>query len=173
MKLLFACLVFLCAGIVPVAGSHAQRLMDIKPLYYPANIHIMSAGYQLSFALKDIEKTLQLARQAGDSTFPATTQLDSLKNYSYEVNTDLKLEYHYPMQYLIQHIAGGFLLLRNRVMIIDRKKKLMPQIIFDATPVNNGLAYTRINIYHPTTHELIFVCRMPVAMYGQDFDIDD
>lgn len=164
-------IILLLCALIYLQPLYGQRLMPVKNIWTEPQVHIHTQGYIVSFAIRDIDRTLQMMRELGDSSLPATSNLDTSKQYHYELTTDIHLEYHYEMQRLLHNCVASFLLSKGKV-VITRKGKKLKEYLYDATLAENGTDHVLVTIKDPTLPQNIYIGKMPVIIRGADMGID-
>ena len=167
-----SCLIFLLA-LLSCISSHAQYPVQIRNLWTRAQVHIVFNDYTVSFSIKDINRTLAIFREMGDSSHPATCELDTGLNYSYELLPGNHAEYRHPMQSLMQNVVGAFLLTAGHAVITNKREKVLKEIIVDIDPLDPGDVEGLVSFYDPKTKKMLFQGKMARAIYRKDLGIDD
>lgn len=151
---------------------YAQRTVPLRNLWAPARVHVMFEGYTVSFAIKDINRAMELLKETGDSSYGNSCGLDTGRDHYYELYpTNMLYKNH--IEPLLQNGVGVFLLTAGHAVVSNPRHKLLTDIIVDIVPVENGENTAVVNFYDPQTKKLIFAGRMRVDIYKKDLGIDD
>ena len=165
-------LLFLLA-LVPTNKLFAQHITEMRNLWTTPQVHVLFEGYTISFAIKDINRSLDILREIGDSTHPVTCGLDTAKNYTFELYPGIHSEYHYEMQALLQNVVGSFLLTAGHAVIKNERHKILKSVIVDIGIAGIGEQVVSVYFYDPKNKKMIFEGRMAVDMYKKDLGIDN
>lgn len=98
----------LAASFLFTVTTCAQRTIKMNNLWAKPEVHVLFQGYKLAFRIKDIDRTLALLAETGDSVFGSTSGLDTAKAYYTELYNGLRMEYRSPLQPLMQRGVGCF-----------------------------------------------------------------
>lgn len=165
-------LIFLLA-LLPSYVLFGQHTVTMRNLWDRPQVHIVFNEYTLSFKIRDINKTLSILREMGDSTNDATCGLDTSLNYVYELFPGLHTQFRYPMQPLMQNVVGAFLLTAGHAHIVNKKHKVLPEIIADIEIAERGDTSSLVTFYDPKTKAMIFQGKMAFDLYKKDLGFDD
>ncbi len=135
-------------------------------------MHVLFEGYTVSFTIKDINKALELLSETGDTTYGATSSLDTAKDHFLELYRGTRQEYRNRLQPLMQRGVGAFLLTAGRAYIETPKHKKVTDIIVDIQPIITGTDKVMIFFYDAKTKALLFSGTMSADMYNKDLGID-
>lgn len=158
---------FLLAIILPCV-TYAQRTVALHNLWTRPQVHVFFEGYRVSFAIRDINRALEMLRENGDSTNVARCNLDTSKDYNVVLQDGTRLEYRDDMQPLLQNVVGAFLLTAGRAEVEVSKHKLLKEIVSDVGNVGLGGDTVFVRFTDPATKKLIFSGIMPNIIYGLD-----
>lgn len=150
----------------------AQRTVKLHNLWAKPQVHVLFEGYTLSFKIKDINRTIELLNEIGDTTFGTTSGLDTLRHFALELYPGLRLQYRNALQPLMQRGVGCFLLLSGQAYIINKNKKKLKEIVANILPVKGDDELAYVNFYDPKNNKLLFSGCMPVGLYNKDLGID-
>jgi len=150
----------------------AQRTVKLHNLWAKPQVHVLFEGYTLSFKIKDINRTIELLNEIGDTTYGITSGLDTLRQFPIELYPGLKLQYRNTLQPLVQRGVGCFLLLSGQAYIVNKKKKKLKEIVANILPVKGDDELAYVNFYDPKNNKLLFSGCMPVGLYNKDLGID-
>jgi hypothetical protein len=150
----------------------AQRTVKLHNLWAKPQVHVLFEGYTLSFKIKDINRTIELLNEIGDTTYGITSGLDTLRQFPIELYPGLKLQYRNTLQPLVQRGVGCFLLLSGQAYIVNKKKKKLKEIVANILPVKGDDELAYVNFYDPQNNKLLFSGCMPVGLYNKDLGID-
>jgi hypothetical protein len=150
----------------------AQRTVKLHNLWAKPQVHVLFEGYTLSFKIKDINRTIELLNEIGDTTYGITSGLDTLRQFPIELYPGLKLQYRNTLQPLVQRGVGCFLLLSGQAYIVNKKKKKLKEIVANILPVKGDDELAYVNFYDPHNNTLLFSGCMPVGLYNKDLGID-
>ena len=150
----------------------AQRTVKLHNLWAKPQVHVLFEGYTLSFKIKDINRTIELLNEIGDTTYGITSGLDTLRQFPIELYPGLKLQYRNTLQPLVQRGVGCFLLLSGQAYIVNKKKKKLKEIVANILPVKGDDELAYVNFYDPKNNKLIFSGCMPIGLYNRDLGID-
>jgi hypothetical protein len=150
----------------------AQRTVKLHNLWAKPQVHVLFEGYTLSFKIKDINRTIELLNEIGDTTYGITSGLDTLRQFPIELYPGLKLQYRNTLQPLVQRGVGCFLLLSGQAYIVNKKKKKLKEIVANIVPVKGDDELAYVNFYDPKNNKLIFSGCMPIGLYNRDLGID-
>ena len=150
----------------------AQHTVQMKNLWAEPQVHVLFDGYTVSFTIKDINRALVLLAETGDSTYGTSSGLDAAKQYSLELFSGYRTEYHNPLQPLLQKGVGAFLLTKGHAVIENEKHKIIKNIITDTQPLFGGLDITDVKFYDPRNNEMLFNGQIAADMYNKDLGID-
>ena len=150
----------------------AQRTVKLHNLWAKPQVHVLFEGYTLSFKIKDINRTIEILNEIGDTTYGSTSGLDTLRHYTLELYPGLRLQYRNPLQPLMQRGVGCFLLLSGQAYIVNKKKKKLKEIVANILPVKGDDELAYVNFYDPKNNKLLFSGCMPVGLYNKDLGID-
>jgi hypothetical protein len=152
-------------------NASAQRTVKLRNLWSRPQVHVVFHGYTLSFTLKDIDKTLALLTETGDSLYGTTSGLDTAGNYVVEVFSGTKTQYKNPVQPLMQNGVGVFLLLAGHAYIQNPRHRKVTEIVANIQPTpQSGEAF--IMFYDPKNKELLFSGKMNGELYNKDLGIE-
>ncbi len=165
--------VFFLLAMVLSTTLYAQHPVKIRNLWTRPQVHVFFEGYKVSFAIRDINKTLALLRQAGDSTHASVCKLDTAKDYNYALMHGTDLQYRDAMEPFIQNLVGPFLLTAGRAVVESGRHKVLKEIIVDIQYTSLGGDTVFVEFFDPANNKRIFSGMMPVAIYGMDLGIDD
>lgn len=101
----------------------AQRTIKLHNLWVKPQVHVLFEGYTLSFTIKDINRTIEILNEIGDTTFGTTSGLDTLRHYPLELYPGLRLQYRNKLQPLMQRGVGCFYYYQVRQILSTRKRK--------------------------------------------------
>lgn len=151
----------------------AQYPLKMRNLWTRPQVHIIFGDYRVSFAIRDINKTLRLIRQQGDTLVPKQFWLDTAGNYTWELYGGTRMQYNAPEQAFIQNVVGVYLLTAGMALVEDRKLKRLEEIIVDVryTSLNGDELF--VDFFDPKTKKMLFSGKMPAAIYKMDMGIDD
>ena len=166
-------IIFLFLVLFSTLSSYAQRPVEMRNLWTRAQVHVLFEGYTVSFAIKDINRSLAIMREMGDSSQPATCGLDTAKDYYYDLFPGIHAEFHHEMQPLLQNVVGAFLLTAGHAIVQDRRHKTLKSVIMDIGIAGIGEHVVSIYFYDPKNKKILFEGRMDVDMYKKDLGIDD
>lgn len=167
-------LLLLFTAIFLTLSSSGQHKVALRNLWAKAEVHIVYNGYKLAFTIRDINKTLTLLREAGDITVPATCELDSGRDYYYEIAVGLHPEYQYPIQDVMHTMAGAFLLTAGHAEIMaPGRKKPVKEIMVDFAATAPGEEKALVTFYDTENRAIIFQGWLNMAIYKKDLGIDD
>ncbi len=152
---------------------YAQHPVTMRNLWDRPQVHVIFNEYTLSFKIRDIDKTLGFLREIGDSSFDAKCGLDTSLNYIYELFPGLHTEFRYPMQPILQNAVAAFLLTAGHAHIINKKHKVLPEIIVDIEVAERGDTTSFVTCYDPKTKAMIFQGKMALDLYKKDLGFDD
>ncbi len=150
----------------------AQRTVKLHNLWAKPQVHVLFEGYTLSFKIKDINRTIELLNEIGDTTYGITSGLDTLRQFPIELYPGLKLQYRNTLQPLMQRGVACFLLLSGQAHIVNKKKKKLKEIVANILPVKGDDELAYVNFYDPKNNKLLFSGCMPVGLYNKDLGID-
>jgi hypothetical protein len=162
---------FLLAGFLSLS-SHAQRFIQLRNLWAEPQVHVLFNGYKISFTVRDVSKALQLLAETGDSTYWASRNLDTSKQYYAELFPGYRTEYHNTLQPLMQKGVGAFLLYKGMAVIENTRKKKVKKVTVDTQPLIGGVNVADLKFYDPGTGIMIFNGQMPDIMKNADLGID-
>jgi hypothetical protein len=166
-------LLLLCA-IFLMLSARSQQKVAIRNLWARPEVHITYNGYKLAFTIRDIDKTLGFLREAGDIAAPPTCELDTGRDYFYEIATGLHPEYQYPIQEVMHTLAGAYLLNLGHVVIIaPGRKKPLKEIIVNFSATEPGEEKALVTFYDPANRAIIFQGWLNMAIYKRDLGIWD
>ena len=165
--------VFFLLALTTSVSLTAQRPVRMRNLWTRPQVHVMFAGYQVSFAIRDINKALALLKQSGDSTYGTACLLDTAKNYYYELYPGVHTQYRNTMEPLLQNAVGVYLLTTGLAVVENKKHKPLTTIIADLTDKEPGEFFTFVSFFDPDTHMMLFSGRISNSLIGRDPGIDD
>ncbi len=152
----------------------AQHSVHIRNLWMRPQVHIAFNGYVVSFTIRDIDKTLLLlGKLNGDTTLAQSCGLDTAGSYFYELLPGTRLQYHNPLQPVLQNLVGPYLLEKGLAIVENPKHKLLTDITADATQATLPSFPMFLNFYDPKTHALLFSGEIPPNLYQKDIGLDD
>ncbi len=150
----------------------AQRTVKLHNLWAKPQVHVLFEGYTLSFKIKDINRTIEILNEIGDTTYGITSGLDTLRQYPLELYSGLKLQYRNALQPLMQRGVACFLLLSGQAHIVNIRKKKLKEIVANILPVKGDDELAYVNFYDPINNKLLFSGCMPIGLYNRDLGID-
>ena len=150
----------------------AQRTVKLHNLWAKPQVHVLFEGYTLSFKIKDINRTMEILNEIGDTTYGITSGLDTLRQYPLELYPGLRLQYRNALQPLMQRGVACFLLLSGQAHIVNKRKKKLKEIVANILPVKGDDELAYVNFYDPKNNKLLFSGCMPVGLYNKDLGID-
>jgi len=168
MKKLSLLLTLLIMGAVALA----QRPVQMSNLWTRPQVHVLFQGYVVSFAIRDIDRALQLLEESGDSTYGSSCKLDTAGNYVVELFPGFRQEYKSRMQPLMQRGVGAFLMLAGRAYIEDRHHHPVTTVTADIAPFMEGVEQTNCCFYDPATNIKLFEGKFALGMQNRDLGID-
>ena len=163
--------VFLFAVLLS-ATSYSQKTTVLKNLWTRPQVHVLFNGYTISFAIRDINRTLLLLNETGDFSYGTQCNLDTAGNYYIELYDGTKTEYKSPIQPLIQNAVGCFLFTKGKAVVKNPKNKQLSMVEVESVEVNNSENFAFIHVFDPKTHKLIFSGKMAVGLFNMDMGID-
>ncbi len=158
------------AGSLWATQVWAQRTVPLHRLWTPPQVHVHFNGYVLSFRIKDINRSMELLLETGDSTLGPTSGLDTAATYHIELYAR-RQQYTNKLQPLMQNMIGTFLLTAGQAEVRHGRKKLS-DIIMDIQAASYDDNHTYIRFYDPQNHQLIFAGSMAADMYRRDLGLD-
>ena len=162
----------LFAWFFSIGSLYAQRTIKMNTLWTEPKVHVLFQGYTVSFTIKDINRSLELLAESGDSTYLCLFNLDTTRKYLLELYPGYRQEYRNTMQPLMQKGVGAFLLLAGHALIENQKGKKIAIITADIQPLIEGTDYVTVLFYDPKTRELLFSGQMLADMYNKDLGIE-
>lgn len=162
---------FLLVGVLSFSAL-AQHSIQLRNLWAEPQVHVLFNGYKVSFAIRDINKTLQLLAETGDTTYGLKSGLDTAKQYYAELFPGYRTEYHSTLQPLMQKGVGAFLLYKGMALVENTRKKKVKKITIDAQPLIGGVNVADLKFFDPDTGAMIFNGQMPDIMKNADLGID-
>ena len=154
------------------ANCFAQKTIALKNLWTRPQMHVSFNGYTISFAIRDINRALELLNETGEYMYGTKCTLDTSGNYFIELFDVSKPEYKTLIEPLIQNGVGSFLLTVGKAVIEDPKHKIMPNVELSIEGGEFSSEYYQIQVFDPKTKKLIYSGRMNTAMYNKDMGID-
>jgi hypothetical protein len=151
---------------------HAQQIIQLRNLWAEPQVHVLFNGYRISFTVRDINKTLQLLAETGDSAYGVKSSLDSSKQYYSELFAGYRTEYHNTLQPLMQKGVGAFLLYKGMATIENTRKKKIKKVTMDMQPLIGGVKVADLKFYDPDKGTMIFNGQMPDIMKNADLGLD-
>ncbi len=152
---------------------YAQYPVKMRNLWTRPQVHVLFNGYRVSFAIRDINKTLALLRSAGDDSHPSYCALDTSKDFSYELYEGTRTEYKEQMESLLQNVVGPFLITAGRAVVQDSRNRVLQEVITDIKYEGTGEQNVYVNFFDPKTKKMLFAGIMSLAIYKMDLGIDD
>ncbi|NDC39957.1 MAG: hypothetical protein EBZ77_00130 [Chitinophagia bacterium] len=168
MRSLILLLLLLCTS-----SAVAQRIVTTRNLWVRPEVHITFNGYTLSFALKDINKTLKLLESDGTPYTDAQLKLDTGQQYAVELYPGLRMEYQFPVQALIQNVTGAYLMSIGKVEIKDPRQRVVTSFILDVDYDSHGASQYLVTCFDTRRKTMIFQGRLPASLLNRDIGIDD
>ena len=150
----------------------AQTTIQMRNLWARPQVHVLFNGYNISFTIKDIDRALELLYETGDTTFGTSCGLDTSSNYTFELFPGTKMEYHNPLEPLIQQGVGAFLLSAGHAYIEDPKHRILKAIVADIQPLPPGVDDAYLLFYDPRNNKMLFSGKMAADMYKKDLGIN-
>lgn len=160
-----------CAFLL-LSFACAQRSLRLRTLWTRPQVHVLFEGYTVSFTIKDINKALELLSETGDTSYGATSSLDTAKDHFLELYRGTRQEYRNRLQPLLQRGVGAFLLTAGRAYIETPKHKKVTDIIVDIQPIIAGTDKVMVFFYDAKSKALLFSGTMSADMYNKDLGID-
>ncbi len=152
---------------------YAQHPVEMRHLWTKPQVHVLFEGYTISFAIKDINRSLDILREMGDSTHPVSCGLDTAKDYYVELFPGLHTEYHNDIQLLIQHVVGAFLLTAGHAVIENNRHRILPAVITDIGIAGIDQQAVSVYFYDPKNKKMVFEGKMALGIYKKDLGIDN
>jgi len=165
-------IVLLLFAFIISGSAFAQRTIQMRNLWIRPQVHVIFGDYTISFTIKDIDRALELLGETGDTSYGTTCGLDTSGNYFIELYPGNKMEYHKPLEPLIQKGVGVFLLSAGHAYIEDKKHKPVKSIIMDIQPLQRGVDDAYILFYDERNNNMLFSGRMAADMYNKDLGIN-
>jgi hypothetical protein len=154
------------------ATAFAQRTIQLRNLWIRPQVHVLFQGYSISFTIKDIDKALQLLSETGDTTYGTSCGLDTAGDYVVELFSGLKMEYHKPLQIILQKAVGAFLISSGHAYIVNPRHKIVRAVVSDIKPLSPGVDDAYVIFTDPNNDNTIFTGIMPADIYNKDLGID-
>ncbi len=155
----------------------AQHPQKMRNLWTTPQVHVFFGEYRVSFAIRDINKTLALLRQNGDSLHAANCGLDTNGNYSYELYPGEHTQYRSATEPLLQNVVGCYLLTAGMAQVEckknKRKIKQLKEVLVDMKYTSLGGDSVFVDFFDPETNKMLFSGQMPLILYKADIGIDD
>lgn len=137
----------------------------------PPRIHVQFQGYTLSFTIKDIDKSLSLLAESGDSLYAITSGLDSAVDKTIDLYPGSQVQFQNKLQPLMQNVVGAFLLMAGHAYIQDKKHRKMTEILADVQSTHGG-DEIYVLFFDPRNNKLLFSGSIPADLYNRDLGID-
>jgi hypothetical protein len=169
MKVIF---LIILSSVFTAFACRAQKEIVLRNLYTYPQIHVAFNGFTVSFAIRDVNRTMQLIAEFVDTTADTTSHLDTSRMYHLELFNDTKTEYTIALQDLMQNSVGGFLLLKGKAQVADRKKRKVRAISVNLEESENGEPVSQIKCYDVKNKTLLFAGKIPNSLINQDLGID-
>jgi hypothetical protein len=152
--------------------AQAQIEVRLRNLWVEPSIHVFFGEYQLSFATKDVRKSIKLLGQDGikiDTTlWPDTTQ-----KYVCELYPGLHQRYKQPIEELLQHYSAAYLLSIGKAEVRNKKRKGLTSIIVDIQYPELHDEDIMVSCYDPSTKVMLFQGVLPRTLLARDIGLDD
>lgn len=156
-------------AIVMGADCMGQRPVKLNNLWATPEVHVLFAGYKLSFTIKNMNRTLELMNQIGDNTWGTQTELDTLREYTIELYGSHP-QYRNRLQTMMQHCIATFLLSAGQAEVRYKRRRLRT-VLMDIQPIGPDGNTVRILFYDPKNNHMLYSGTMPVGMYKQDIGL--